>query len=391
MRRPVSVTLFGLALGLTACGSGQSSSPQTGTSDGGNGASTGGATNNPNNGSGGNATGGVGNPSAGGNATGGAGNPSVGGNATGGVGNPSAGGNATGGAGNPSVGGNATGGATGNPNSTGGKSTGGATGNPGGAAATGGKATGGATGNPGGAAATGGKATGGATSAGGATATGGSSPGGGATSTTTLITSASGAFWKTGTLTDSTGTATVTVNDASASQTWDGFGGAFNEKGWSYLTTQTMKDQAIQALFGKDGCNFAWGRIPIGASDYALSRYSDDEVASGTDTAMASFSITRDLQNLIPYIKAAQAVKSNIRFWGSPWSPPTWMKTAPYNPGPGKSNSNFDGGVMKSDDATLTAHAAYLVKWIQAFTAQNIKIEIVAPQNEPNYEQNYPS
>jgi len=32
-----------------------------------------------------------------------------------------------------------------------------------------------------------------------------------------------------------------------------------------------------------------------------------------------------------------------------------------------------------------------LVKWIQAFTAQNIKIEIVAPQNEPNYEQNYPS
>ena len=32
---------------------------------------------------------------------------------------------------------------------------------------------------------------------------------------------------------------------------------------------------------------------------------------------------------LIPYIKAAQAVKSNIRFWASPWSPPTWMKTGP--------------------------------------------------------------
>ena len=262
-----------------------------------------------------------------------------------------------------------------------------------GGAATGGKGTGGATASPGGAAATGGKSTGGATAnPGGAAATGSANPGGGATSTNTLITSASGAYWKTSTWTEVTSTATVTVNDTSTSQTWDGFGGAFNEKGWSYLTTQTMKDQAIQALFGNDGCRFAWGRIPIGASDYALSRYSDDEVASGsTDTSMATFSITRDLQNLIPYIKAAQAVKSDIRFWGSPWSPPTWMKTGPYNPGSGPSNSNFDGGVMKSDDATLKAHAQYLVKWIQAFAAQNIKIDIVSPQNEPNYQQNYPS
>ena len=28
------------------------------------------------------------------------------------------------------------------------------------------------------------------------------------------------------------------VNDANAYQTWEGFGGAFNEKGWSYLTSQ---------------------------------------------------------------------------------------------------------------------------------------------------------
>jgi glucosylceramidase len=134
------------------------------------------------------------------------------------------------------------------------------------------------------------------------------------------VTSSSGAYWKTATWTEVTsGTADVTVNDGSPAQTWDGFGGAFNELGWSYLTTQAMKDQAMQLLFGTDGAHFAWGRIPMGASDYAMSRYTDDEVASGsTDTSMSSFSITRDKEKLIPYIKAAQAVKSDIRFWASP-------------------------------------------------------------------------
>jgi glucosylceramidase len=46
---------------------------------------------------------------------------------------------------------------------------------------------------------------------------------------------------------------------------------------------------------------------------------------------------------------------------------------------------------MKSDDATLKAYAQYLVKWVQAFQDQGINVEIVSPQNEPNYQQNYPS
>ncbi len=46
---------------------------------------------------------------------------------------------------------------------------------------------------------------------------------------------------------------------------------------------------------------------------------------------------------------------------------------------------------MKSDDATLKAHANYFVKFVQQYGAQGIKIEAVAPQNEPNFDQNYPS
>jgi len=387
-----SITVIGLTAVFMGC-SGSSGDPPPSNS-------AGGSTANPV-GSGGKATGGA----AVVNSSGGSTDTSQGGSATGGsLANP------TGGAGaNVSTGGSvaiATGGVMGSPtggaggkSSTGGRastSTGGSI-----TVATGG-VTGNATGGSGANASTGGKAstsTGGsmANATGGVTgnATGGVASTGGTTSTApinTLITSASGSYWKTGTSTEVTSTATVTINDATVAQTWDGFGGAFNERGWSYLSTAALQTQALQLLFGKDGCNFAWGRIPIGASDYAMDRYTDDEVAAGgTDTAMASFSITRDQQKLIPYIKAALAVKSDIRFWASPWTPPTWMKTGPYNPNTGTSHSNFDGGVMKSDAATLTAHAQYFVKWVQAFQAQGVKIDIVAPQNEPNYEQNYPS
>ena len=67
----------------------------------------------------------------------------------------------------------------------------------------------------------------------------------------------------------------------------------------------------------------------MGASDYAIDRYTLDETAD--DTALASFSIARDMKKLIPFIKAAQAVKADIRFWSSPWTPPTWMKQ-PFRP-----------------------------------------------------------
>src|SRR5580704_10400234 len=95
---------------------------------------------------------------------------------------------------------------------------------------------------------------------------------------TSLVTSAPGAYWNTSaTLTTVTsGTATVTVNDGTPAQKWDGFGGAFNELGWTYLTTSAMQTQAVTLLFSSTaGANFAWGRIPMGASDYATSRYTD--------------------------------------------------------------------------------------------------------------------
>jgi glucosylceramidase len=238
---------------------------------------------------------------------------------------------------------------------------------------------------------------------GGSVSTGGSTGTGGTAVTMKVITSAPGAYWTTATATTSTGTATVTVNDTSPLQKWDGFGGAFNEIGWNVLTTSAMQTQAMTMLFSAtDGANFAWGRIPMGASDYATSRYTCDDTGTDVtpsssnrppaDTSMAMFSLTRDGQKLIPYIKAAQAVNPNLRFWSSPWTPPVWLKTG-YNSDSGtKKPSYFDGGSFVSGNSSyLTAYASYYSKFVMGYKAQGINIEVVSPQNEPGYQQNYPS
>jgi glucosylceramidase len=213
----------------------------------------------------------------------------------------------------------------------------------------------------------------------------------GTTEALSLVTSAPGAYWKTdGQLTEVTdASADVTVDDTATAQTWEGFGGSFNEIGWSVLSmlSPADRDAAIDLLYGADGARFVFGRIPIGASDYALERYTLDETAD--DASLADFSIARDVQTLIPYVKAAQAARANIRFWASPWTPPTWMKEGPFSPG--NVVSPFDGGKMKSDDATLAAFAQYLIRFVRAYAQEGIAVEAISPQNEPNYTGNYPT
>jgi glucosylceramidase len=219
---------------------------------------------------------------------------------------------------------------------------------------------------------------GGEPGAGGAPGTGGSPP----IPEPSLVTSGSGDYWKVGEVTEGGTTANVTVNDSDLKQDWLGFGGTVNEKGWEVLLALSEADRALalRLLFDKnEGAGFSYGRIPIGASDYAKDRYTLNE--TDNDYEMANFSIERDKQLLIPYIQAAIAVKGDIKWWASPWTPPTWMK----------SNNAFDKGSMKSDAQTLGAHALYLHKFVDAYKAEGINVFAVHPQNEPGFEQDYPS
>ena len=214
----------------------------------------------------------------------------------------------------------------------------------------------------------------------------GASVGGGAGAAADLpdvVTSADGAFWQTGTLTPVTeGTADVTVDDSDVKQRWDGFGGTFNEAGWDALAVLSPSDRqlALRYLFdAANGANFAYGRLPIGASDYALARYTLDD--SPNDYTMANFSIDHDKLLLIPYIKAALAIKPDIHLWASPWTPPAWMKDS----------NSVDGGNMLDDPQILAAYALYLEKYVQGYAAEGLTVEAIHPQNEPGYGLAYPT
>ena len=181
---------------------------------------------------------------------------------------------------------------------------------------------------------------------------------------------------------DDTLTADITIDTTKLKQEVTGFGGAFNEQGWAAMSVLTPEERAavLKAMFDPvDGAKFNLGRVPIGASDYALSRYTLDE--SDGDYEMADFSIDRDKENLIPYIKAAMAYQPDLKVWGSAWTPPTWMKTS----------GDYDGGSMKDDPAVYDAYALYLERFVEAYQAQGLKLYAVAVQNEPDIERHYPT
>jgi glucosylceramidase len=202
------------------------------------------------------------------------------------------------------------------------------------------------------------------------------------TSAPVLIVSGEGGYWQTAVPAANGGTPTLAIGGSRELQAWHGFGGTFAEAGWDVLQAVSAADRerAIRLLFDRsDGAGFTIGRIPIGASDYAMDRYSLAPVAG--DYGMEHFSIERDRRLLIPFIRAALAVNPDLVLWASPWSPPPWMKT----------NDAFDRGDIEQDARTLAAHALYLARFVEAYAAEGVAIRAVHPQNEPGWPQDYPS
>ena len=183
---------------------------------------------------------------------------------------------------------------------------------------------------------------------------------------------------------DGTSNQLIEVHPDTKYQEIDGFGGCFNELGWDVLSllTQGERDNIIKKLFDPvTGCKFNICRMPIGASDYALSWYSLNDTPD--DYAMNNFNITRDLGCLIPYIKAAMVYKPDLQIWGSPWSPPAWMKK----------NNDYAGGdnTLKWNSQVLEALALYFAKYVEAYQNEGINVYAVHVQNEPYANQVFPS
>ncbi|TNH44558.1 glycoside hydrolase family 30 protein [Photorhabdus luminescens] len=162
----------------------------------------------------------------------------------------------------------------------------------------------------------------------------------------------------------------------------DGFGGCFNELGMKALLDLDKENRktVLDKLFSPDGeCKLILARMPIGASDYAVSWYSLNDIED--DYNMDHFSIQRDKNLLIPYIKEALKRQPNLKISASPWSPPVWLKT----------HQVYNFGRLKRDAQSQDAYALYFVKFIEEYQKEGILINQIHIQNEVAADQKFPS
>ncbi|MFC1453005.1 glycoside hydrolase family 30 beta sandwich domain-containing protein [Verrucomicrobiota bacterium] len=172
------------------------------------------------------------------------------------------------------------------------------------------------------------------------------------------------------------------ILSAATEQTWEGLGASFNELGCLALASLEPDQRRwvmAQLFHPTEGCGLNWARVGIGANDFARSWYSLNETDG--DYEMRRFSIDRDRRVMIPAVKLALECRPDLMLFGSPWSPPTWMKHP----------RAYNYGTLVWDDRTLRAYALYFLKFVQAYRAEGIKVAQVHVQNEPNSDQKFPS
>jgi glucosylceramidase len=169
---------------------------------------------------------------------------------------------------------------------------------------------------------------------------------------------------------------TIRVDDTVKYQEIDGFGASLSESS-AWLLKRKLSDSqrknALQMLFDrKKGIGLSILRQPMGASDFALSEYSYDDVPVGeTDPELKKFSLDHDRADILPVLKEILAINPKIKIIGSPWSAPGWMKT---------SSSMTQGALLPS---AYDPYARYFVKYVQEYEAAGVPIFAVTMQNEP--------
>ncbi len=177
---------------------------------------------------------------------------------------------------------------------------------------------------------------------------------------------------------------TITIDTETQYQEMDGFG--YTLTGGSAIHLKSMSDTKRSALlyelFNHEDNNIgvSYLRISIGASDLDPEPFSYNDLNAGeTDVNMEHFSLAPDKKALIPVLKEILAINPDIKILGSPWSPPTWMKT----------NGATKGGELLKE--YYGAYASYFVKYVEEMAKEGITIDAVTVQNEPLHPGNNPS
>lgn len=176
----------------------------------------------------------------------------------------------------------------------------------------------------------------------------------------------------------------ITIDTTVSYQAVEGFG--YTLTGGSAMLINRMdgssRRQLLDELFRCDNPKMcvSYLRVSLGASDLDEQVFSYNDIpVDQQDLSLQQFSLSKDTLHLIPVLKSVLQINPDIKIMASPWSAPLWMK----------SNRNSVGGSLLPQ--YYAVYAQYFVKYIQAMSAQGIRIDAVTVQNEPQHGGNNPS
>lgn len=164
----------------------------------------------------------------------------------------------------------------------------------------------------------------------------------------------------------------VIIDPTRCFQVIEGIGGAFTDASAETFDKlpKVSQEEFIRAYFDPvRGIGYTLGRTHIHSCDFSSESYT--YVKDG-DASLASFSIARDRQHRIPFIRRILAAAPGLRMFASPWSPPGWMKT---------NGEMLHGG--KLERRYYEAWARYFVRFVKAYAAEGIPMWGLTVQNEP--------
>jgi len=147
----------------------------------------------------------------------------------------------------------------------------------------------------------------------------------------------------------------IRLDPSSRYQEIIGFGAAFTDAAcWMFSQLgEDSRQQLFHELFHPSRLGLGAGRLCIGSSDYSRSLYSFDD--GPPDPELQRFSIDHDRAYILPMLRLARQMNPNLFLFGSPWSPPGWMKD----------NGTMLGGAMRKQ--SFPYYAQYIVKFLQAY------------------------
>src|SRR5438552_10869007 len=173
----------------------------------------------------------------------------------------------------------------------------------------------------------------------------------------------------------------VFVDPARRFQTILGIGGALTDASAETFAKlpKAKQREILDAYFGiNKGIGYTLARTNIHSCDFSSGSYT--YVDEG-DKELQSFSVSHDKEFRIPFIKEALAAAGGkLNIFGSPWSPPAFMKD---------NNNMLHGGKLKPE--FYQSWANYYTKFIKAYQREGIPIWGVTIQNEPMATQTWES